>query len=106
MAKSARSLVTDPRVALALLGACVGAALTASAPAGGPNTARFVLGGDACGASAFAHLVGEEFATLDHAALPADTHVNAGLANTLQFEPQRLNVILDRSGRVAALGCF
>jgi hypothetical protein len=50
-------------------------------------------------------LVGEEFATLDRAALPPNTHVNRGLATTLQFEPQRLNVIVV-GGKIAALGCF
>lgn len=67
----------------------------------------FIVAGDACGASEFAHLVGEEFVTTHQAAMPADTRVvRANMANTLEYAPGRLNVFLDDRGRIAAIGCF
>lgn len=109
MAKSVRLRAIDYAVAawlLALACACAG-----PRP---PETVlpavledRFVIAGDECGASAFAHLVGEEFVSLRHAALPAGALVlNRVAPSTLEFRPLRLNVVLDGAGRVTAVGCF
>lgn len=67
----------------------------------------FVISNDACGASAFDHLVGEPYAELHHANLPADTNflTSKGLT-TLEFEPGKLNVVLSDQGRIVAIGCF
>ncbi|MGD9965690.1 MAG: I78 family peptidase inhibitor [Hyphomonadaceae bacterium] len=71
------------------------------------NSDAFTVAGNACGASDYAHLVGERFGETHHAAMPADTRViAAGMANTLEYTPGRLNVILDPAGRIAAVGCF
>jgi hypothetical protein len=68
---------------------------------------RFVIADDACGASRFAHLVGEEFAEIHRAALPQDASiVDRVSATTLEYTPHRLNVVLDGAGRVVAVGCF
>lgn len=81
---------------------------SAMAPSGGISAnSKIVLGGDACGASALQHLVGEEFATVRHAGHLQDAQVQTHVsAVTLEFEPHRLNVVLDSGGRVAAIGCF
>ncbi len=93
---------------LALLAGC--AAQDIPAPQAGDALFApedFVVAGDACGASEFAHLVGEEFVTTHQAAMPADTRVvRANMANTLEYTPARLNVFLDGRGRIAAIGCF
>ncbi len=67
----------------------------------------FVRSGDECGASRFAHLVGEQYAELHHAALPADSNVVDGRRlTTLEYTPARLNVVVNHSGRIVAIGCF
>jgi hypothetical protein len=71
------------------------------------NRQGFVISGDACGASRYAHLVGSEYATLYHAALPANANVvNRTMLRTLEYTPYRLNVVLDLSGKISAVGCF
>lgn len=71
------------------------------------NPDDFTVAGNACGASDDAHLVGEQWGETHQAALPADARVipHNG-ANTLEYAPSRINVILDGSGRIAAIGCF
>lgn len=92
--------------------ACLLVAGCASPPAAGAfgsqlDRDRFVIAGDACGASQFAHLVGEEFAEIHRAALPQDASiVDRVSATTLEYTPHRLNVVLDGAGRVVAVGCF
>ncbi len=100
MVWSVRFLVSSLAAAGALAGCVNAPAVTEASGAGA------VLGGDACGASGLQHLLGEEFATL-HAAQFGNAHVRdrAG-ALTLEFEPQRLNVLLDGEGRIVAIGCF
>ncbi len=71
------------------------------------NPDDFTVAGNACGASDYAHLVGEPWGETHQAALPADARVIAhNGANTLEYAPSRINVILDESGRIAAIGCF
>ena len=67
----------------------------------------FVKSGDECGASRFSHLVGEPYAERHHAALPADSNVVDGRRlTTLEYTPARLNVVVNRAGRIIAIGCF
>ena len=71
------------------------------------NPDDFTVAGDACGASAFAHLIGEPWAETDQAALPADARIiRHDMANTLEYAPQRINVMLAPDGSVGAIGCF
>jgi hypothetical protein len=44
---------------------------------------------------------------LHQAALPTDARViRHNTANTLEYAPGRINVILAGDGRIAAIGCF
>jgi hypothetical protein len=92
--------------ALVLAAGCAGA--SAEEPADAFNRKGFVISSDSCGASAFAHLVGEDYATVHQASLvPADSNVVGGARlTTLEYTPGRLNVVLDGQGRIAAIGCF
>lgn len=67
----------------------------------------FVIAPDGCRASDWDHLVNRDFASVDEASLPNQTRVvRSHMASTLEFKPQRLNVILGEGGRVAVVGCF
>jgi len=67
----------------------------------------FTAAGDACGASAYARLVGERWGETHQAALPADARIiRHDAANTLEYAPQRINVMLAADGRIEAIGCF
>ena len=71
------------------------------------NPDDFTVAGNLCGASDYAHLVGEPFAETQQAALPANARViGHNMANTLEYAPNRINVILDGQDRIAAIGCF
>jgi len=71
------------------------------------NPNDFTVAGDACGASAYAHLVGEPWGETHQAALPADARViRHNMANTLEYAPGRINVILAADESIAAIGCF
>lgn len=83
------------------------AAQTAQAPQPSFAQDRFIIAGDACGASRFADLVGEQFAATHRAALPHDANViGRAVLRTLEYTPGRLNVVLHPGGRIAAIGCF
>lgn len=90
-----------------LLGGCATQAeLAADGAPSAPGRDRFVLAGDACGASRYAHLVGERYATLDEAVLPDSANVVTARPFTLEYEPGVLNVVVDGAGRIIAIGCF
>ena len=107
-----------------IIAACLVTALAAAAPAYAQNTqdeprfearpesqvfrpSPFVISGDACGASRYAHFVGEPFATMHHASLPNDARVARYIRpSTLEYRPERLNVVVSDEGRVTAIGCF
>lgn len=66
----------------------------------------FVRYSDECGASRYAHLVGEQYAEVYQASLPASAYVlGSARATTLEYKPGRLNVVLDGRGRIAAISC-
>jgi hypothetical protein len=73
-----------------------------------PRGDRFVVSGDECGASRYQHLLGREYARVYHAALlPTDSIVqNRTMRRTLEYTPQRLNVVVGGEGRIVAIGCF
>lgn len=86
---------------------------SAPPPAPSENEARwvqrdgFVWFNDACGASAYQHLLGENLAELHQAALPANSHVvDRNNLMTLEFVPGRLNVVVGSTGHIVAVGCF
>lgn len=67
----------------------------------------FVWSNDTCGASQYDHLVGEPYAELHQAALPANSNVvDRGRLTTLEYTPARLNVVVNGAGRIIAIGCF
>jgi hypothetical protein len=67
----------------------------------------FVWSNDACGASRYSHLLGEQYAELHHAALPANSNVvDRGRLTTLEYTPGRPNVVVNGAGRIIAIGCF
>jgi hypothetical protein len=67
----------------------------------------FVWSNDACGASRYDHLVGEPYAELHDAALPANASVwDNSTVRTLEFKPGQLNIVLNGQGRIIAIGCF
>jgi hypothetical protein len=67
----------------------------------------FVWSNDACGASQYDHLVGEPYAELHDAALPANASIwDYSTVRTLEFKPGQLNVVLNGQGRIIAIGCF
>lgn len=68
----------------------------------------FAISSDACGASRYQHLVGEDYArTVQAALLPAQSNIAGHTQLTpLIYEPERLHVRLDAAGRILAIGCF
>ena len=71
------------------------------------NPNDVTVAGNACGASDYAHLVGEPWGETHQAGLPTDARViDHTTANTLEYAPGRINVILAADGRIAAIGCF
>ncbi|MDO5621682.1 MAG: I78 family peptidase inhibitor [Paracoccus sp. (in: a-proteobacteria)] len=62
---------------------------------------------DACGASQWQVLVGQPGKALNGLTLPAPHRVIPfGSAVTMDYSPDRLNVELDRAGRVVAVACY
>ena len=68
----------------------------------------FVISDVRCGASRFAHLLGEEYAEVYQAALiPSDSNrLDRVRPITLEYTPYRLNFVVNGAGRIVAIGCF
>lgn len=67
---------------------------------------REVGGEDACGAAALQHLVGQPASALDGVALPASFRlIRPGMAVTMDYSAERLNVLLDDSDVIEAITC-
>ena len=80
---------------------------TPAPQAGLLNPDDFTAASNACGANEYAHLVGEQWGETSQAALPADARIiRHDMANTLEYAPRRINVMLTADGRVEAIGCF
>jgi len=61
---------------------------------------------DACGAARFAYLVGQPRAVVDRTTLPADTRVILpGMAVTMDYREERLNVLIDGNAAVERVYC-
>lgn len=79
----------------------------AEAPIAAPTNAAEATAQDACGAAAFAHLVGMPASGIDQASLPAGTRIITPTTMVTQdFNPARLNVVTDANGNVASLSCY
>jgi len=68
----------------------------------------FVISDDTCGASRFAHLLGQNYAQVYQASIiPSNSnrfdHVRP---ITLEYTPYRLNFVVGAEGRIVAVGCF
>ncbi len=68
----------------------------------------FVVSDDSCGASRFAHLLGQEYAEVYQASLiPSDSNrLDRIRPITLEYTPYRLNFVVNGEGRIIAIGCF
>ncbi len=68
----------------------------------------FVVSDDRCGASRFAHLLGQEYAQVYRASLiPSDSNrLDRIRPITLEYTPYRLNFVVGAEGRIIAIGCF
>lgn len=79
-------------------------ALAACTP---PQDELFMPSTDAlCGAEGMRDLVGQPASVLDGMVLPADTRiVRPGMAVTMDYRPDRLNIDLDEDDRILRLSC-
>jgi len=68
----------------------------------------FVISDDTCGASRFAHLLGENYAQVYQASLiPSNSNrLDRIRPITLEYTPYRLNFVVGGEGRIIAIGCF
>jgi hypothetical protein len=74
---------------------------------GAPQTIDQANAQDACGASAFAHLVGAPASAIDRTRLPQQTRILApDTPVTDDFHPQRLNILVGADGTVTSLACY
>jgi hypothetical protein len=100
-----------PRVVAVL--ALVGLAACEQMPAmglGGPSPegagSQVAAAGDACGAAARQDLVGTSVGALDASTLPENRRVLfPGMAATMDFVPERLNVEVGTDDRIARVYC-
>jgi hypothetical protein len=63
-------------------------------------------GADTCGASAMQDLVGKPFSALAAMTFPETTRlIRPGMAVTMDFLAERLNITLDETGAIASVTC-
>ena len=61
---------------------------------------------DSCGMAAFTHLIGRPESAIDRASLPPRARVIApNMMVTQDYSPNRLNIYLSTTGRVASMRC-
>lgn len=61
---------------------------------------------DACGAAGMQGLLGKDRSVLAAMTLPMGTRIiEPGMAVTEEYSPTRLNISLDRQGRIERIGC-
>jgi hypothetical protein len=88
------------------LGACAAVLPGAETDEDAAATLAADPGGDACGASAFAGLVGSSVGDLQAASLPENSRtIFPGMGVTMDFRPDRLNVEVDGNDRIARVYC-
>ena len=90
--------ITAPLLILPLLAACAGTATTTT-PTGRP------IGGDACGAAQYASKVGGPMGDLRYPPEQEARLINPGEMVTMEYNPDRLNIEIDKAGRVVAVTC-
>lgn len=83
---------------LLLSAACAGTATTTT-PTGRPS------GGGACGAAEYASNVGGPLGDLRYPPAQEARLINPGEMVTLEYNPDRLNIEIDKAGRIVALTC-
>lgn len=79
-----------------------------SGPGGSQNASadRPSSGDDPCGAGKFAHLVGKPGENLNHGMLPAGSRIlRPGMVMTMDYRGDRMNVVIDESGKVDRVYC-
>lgn len=72
----------------------------------GPQTAAEATAQDTCGGSQYSSLVGSNFAAVT---LPADSGIRIiqpDSAVTQDFNPQRINIIVDAGGIITSIECY
>lgn len=94
-------------VGLSLVGLTSGCFLVVPVPLGTavvpPATAA---GPDSCGAAGLKDLIGQPQSALDGRDLAAATRIiHPGQPVTLDYSAERLNILIDRKGRISSLNC-
>ncbi|MCC7320187.1 MAG: hypothetical protein IT542_04315 [Rubellimicrobium sp.] len=92
------------RPALALLAPLALSACIVVAP--GADVPATMPAADECGAAAILPLVGQPASVLSGMTLPADTRViTPGMAVTMDFRANRMNIMLDDAGMIESVTC-
>ena len=90
---------------LSLVSLTAGCFLLVPVPLGTP-VAPAVSGPESCGAAALTDLIGQPQSALDGRDLPPKTRIiHSGQPVTLDYNARRLNILIDRKGRIASLTC-
>ncbi len=63
------------------------------------------IGGDACNAAQYADKVGGPMGDLRYPPSRETRLINPGEMVTMEFNPERLNIEIDKAGRVVAVTC-
>ncbi len=74
--------------------------------AAGPQTREEATAQDTCGAAAYRAMIGTSIAAASFPATPNIRVIMPDSAVTQDFRPDRLNVIVDADGNIAALECY
>ena len=90
---------------LSLVSLTSGCFLLVPVPLGTP-VAPAASAPDSCGAAALKDLIGQPKSALDGRDLAASTRIiHPGQPVTLDYNAKRLNILIDRKGRIASLQC-
>jgi len=99
-----RAAIVIALSAFAILGGCATAPPPAAAA---PPTIEEANAEDTCGMARFRHLIGAPADQIDRAALPPGTRIiTPDQMVTMDYSPQRLNIMTDTQGRVSSMRCF
>lgn len=95
-------------VGLSLVGLTSGCFLVVPVPLGTavPPSATAPSVPDSCGAAGLKDLIGQPKSALDGRDLAAATRIiHPGQPVTLDYSAERLNILIDRKGRISSLNC-